>query len=127
MKKTVLIVDDEKVWVRVTKELIISKSGGKYRIKTAFNGKEALDIIEDDEIDIMILDMNMPVMDGHQLLQELKKRGVKIPTIVLTGNWGMESELYIGAFGIKKFVEKPVDINSLLKTIEEVIGKSEEE
>ena len=124
MKKIILIVDDEKVWVKVTKELIISKSGDKYSVKTAFNGKEALEIMEDYDIDLMILDMNMPIMDGYQLLKELKKRGIKIPTIVLTGNWGMKSELYIGAFGIKKFVEKPINIDSLLKTIDEIIGNS---
>ena len=82
MAAGILVVDDDKMNLRRTR-LILEKY---YDILTAESGQEALDMIYDEEIDLILLDIEMPGMSGIETFQRMKERGLDIPGIYLTAS-----------------------------------------
>jgi len=82
-KKKILLVDDDPDFVEAVK--VIVESGG-YEVKVAYDGKEGLEAVAEEKPDLIVLDVMMPVMNGHQACAELKanKETAKIPIILLT-------------------------------------------
>ena len=126
-KYTILIVDDEMVFVQSLKNYLLEE-GGKYIIKTAYNGLEALKMVEKEKMDLVILDLNMPVVDGIQFLTELYNRNIWLPIIVLTNILVMtpdEERDIFGEFGVADYIEKPVNLEELNEKIEMNVKKKE--
>jgi YesN/AraC family two-component response regulator len=119
-KQTVLIVDDEKKVLELLKETI-GELGNEYNVLTARNGKEALATFEKEKIDLVLLDINMPVMSGVQVLSELHNRKIWLPIIILTAYnvKGMEQKFL--EFGIVDYLRKPLDLKKLKKRVEEIL------
>lgn len=82
-KKKVLLVDDDPDFVEAVK--VIVESGG-YEVRVAYDGKEGLEAVAEEKPDIIVLDVMMPVMNGHEACTALKKdpATAKIPVILLT-------------------------------------------
>lgn len=82
-KKKILLVDDDPDFVEAVK--VIVESGG-YEVKVAYDGKEGLEAVEEDKPDLIVLDVMMPVMNGHEACARLKgnPETAKIPIILLT-------------------------------------------
>lgn len=80
--KTILFVDDEKQILKALKRLFLRSEN---RILLAEGGKQALEVLATEKVDMMITDMRMPEMDGHELLVEVKKRYPEIIRIALSG------------------------------------------
>jgi len=114
MKKIkVLMVDDEKQF-RATTKKILNKKG--FETVLADSGEEAIDKLKENP-DVVILDIKMPGMDGHQALKEIKKISPDLPVIMLTGHGALpsaEEALTKGAFD---YLTKPCDINLLAAKI----------
>jgi two-component system, cell cycle sensor histidine kinase and response regulator CckA len=121
--ETVLLVDDEGL-VRELGERILRRSG--YTVLTAANGREALDKFgeHEEEIDLIILDLIMPVMGGKDCLNELLKRDPKVKVLVASG---YSSDAPTGeclALGAKGFVAKPFRFKEFLKQVREILDES---
>ncbi|RDW22287.1 response regulator [Oceanobacillus arenosus] len=82
MKKNILVVDDQP-GIRLLLTDILSSEG--YQIMTAATGKEALDKIYSNTFDLIILDYNIPIIDGEKLLETIEKENVGVATIVISG------------------------------------------
>jgi CheY-like chemotaxis protein len=82
-KKKILLVDDDPDFVEAVK--VIVESGG-YDVKVAYDGKEGLEAVEEEKPDLIVLDVMMPVMNGHEACAQLKgnKETANIPIILLT-------------------------------------------
>jgi CheY-like chemotaxis protein len=82
-KKNILLVDDDPDFVEAVK--VIVESGG-YNVKVAYDGKEGLEAVEEEKPDLIVLDVMMPVMNGHEACAQLKgnKETANIPIILLT-------------------------------------------
>ena len=124
--KTVLIVEDNKVNMEILNELLKIK---QMNIIQAWNGKEALEIIKNSkeyEIDIVLMDILMPEMDGYTATKEIRKLGRKdtaeLPIIALTANAFTEDIEKIVEAGMNGCVTKPVNFNVLLKTINQFVN-----
>ena len=115
---TAEVVDDEKKVVELLKETIKKISNG-YSILAAYNGKEALEVIEKEKVDLLLLDIKMPVMSGVQVLTELHNRKMWLPTMILTAYNVKEMEAEFQEFGIVDYLTKPLDLVHLKKRIEE--------
>lgn len=87
-KPKVLIVDDEHTILSMYKSKFAFDN---FDVVTAKNGEEALKVIAEENPDLILLDILMPVMDGYEFLKELRKKGITIPVIVLS-NLDQESE-----------------------------------
>jgi DNA-binding response OmpR family regulator len=121
--QTILIVEDDKKYVELIKAAV-KKIGNEFTIKVAYNGREALDIIENNEIDLAVLDIHMPVMTGAQLLIELCNRKIWFPIIILTAYSVEDIHQELLEFGIIDLLGKPPDIVILKEKIEDVLKKS---
>jgi len=119
-KQTILLVDDEIVFVQSVKNYILKKEN-KYLVKTAHNGKEALKILENEKIDIVVLDTNMPVMGGIQLLAELYNRNSWLPIVILTSVSFEKKEKTYKKFGIVEFLNKPIILEGLFLRIRKIL------
>jgi len=113
-KIKVMLVDDEEEFVTTLSERIQMRD---FSSSVAFTGEQALQIVNDQAPDVMILDLKMPGIDGMEVLRRVKKAYPKVQVIILTGH-GSEKDkkeaLSLGAFG---YLQKPVQINELVEHI----------
>ena len=115
---SILVVDDEEN-AREGLSKILSKEG--YSVETAANGKEAIDIIKDQSLDLVITDMRMPMMDGFEVLREIKKLNETIGVIMVTAYGEVESYLEAINLGAFEYINKPVRVNELKRVITKVL------
>lgn len=113
---TVLIVDDVDANVLLLK-LLISKAG--YKTLTATNGEEALEIVKDSNPDLILLDIMMPIMDGHEVAQKLKEipDKVNIPIIFLSALNSTEDIVKGFKLGAADYITKPFNKDELLTRV----------
>jgi len=116
---TVLLVDDEDQLRRVMKDLL-EREG--YRVAEAANGIEALDQVDRHAPDIIVLDLNLPGLDGYGVLSHLRSRPAtsKIPVVILTARGDEDNEVRVLELGADDFLSKPFRARALsarLKTI----------
>jgi DNA-binding NtrC family response regulator len=119
LKKRILVVDDD----QVIRDLIISfLTFSGYEAQGAQNGQEGLDMALQNQPDLIITDIHMPLMNGFQLLKAVKKIGPDIPVIFITGYAHLRrffSEQNAQADG---FLEKPFNLDALNSLVMKFIG-----
>jgi len=113
---TILIVDDVDANVLLLK-LLITKAG--YKTMTAYNGRDALEVVEKQSPDLILLDIMMPVMDGHEVARRLKEKRehAEIPIIFLSALNSTEDIIQGFKFGAADYVSKPFNKDELLTRI----------
>jgi DNA-binding response OmpR family regulator len=111
---TVLVVDDNEGVLEFLL-LLLSKHG--LSVIGASNGNECLDIVKSRPVDLIILDVMMPVLDGLQVCHELKKITPSIPIILLTARDDMTTRAAAMDLGVSEFVAKPVNNRDLLSRV----------
>ena len=114
----ILVVDDEE-GARELFFTILSDEG--YDITLANNGEEALARFKSDAYDLVITDIKMPVMDGLQLLQEIRKTGSKTDVIMVTAYGEVESYLKAMSLGAAEYINKPIRIKELKRIVHKVL------
>ena len=95
--------------------LLLSKHG--LSVIGASNGSECLDIVRSQPVDLIILDVMMPVMDGLEVCHQLKKLNAAIPIILLTARDDMTTRAAAMDLGVSEFVAKPVNNQDLLNRV----------
>ena len=116
---TILIVDDQPS-IRVLLKGILSRTG--HDLRFAENGLEALEVLEQRSIDLLITDINMPQMDGLELLSRLQNRP-DLPKIVMSAQRPQDIGAKLEAHDVADLFEKPLDIKRLRGRIEELLAQ----
>ncbi len=118
-----LLVDDEREFVQTLSERLQMR-----HIDSAVvhGGREALDVVEEDEPEVMVLDLKMPGIDGLEVLRRVKSEHPGVEIIVLTGHGSKEMEALCMEMGAYAYLEKPVDIDVLTKKMQEAYRKLKE-
>ena len=111
---TILVVDDNKGVLEFLL-LLLSKHG--FSVIGASSGGQCLQIVKDQHVDLIILDVMMPVMDGLQVCQELKTICPSVPVILLTARDDMMTRAAAMDLGVSEFVAKPVNNRDLLNRV----------
>ncbi len=122
--KNVLIVDDEKGFLLSLSDGLKSYSD-EFKVLIAFNGKEAVKILNSTKIDLVVTDLKMPGMDGFQLLAYLTKHFPDIPTIVMTAFGTPDMEAKLLTMGVTKYLEKPLDFDVLADNIRRHVARDD--
>ncbi len=117
--RRILVVDDDKMNLRRTR-LILEKY---YDILTAESGQEALDRIYDEEIDLILLDIEMPGMSGIETFQRMKERGLDIPVIYLTASGYEDDVMNAIRLGAVNYLKKPFLPQDLMERIAKEFDK----
>jgi DNA-binding response OmpR family regulator len=119
---SVLLVEDEEQLRRVMKDLL-QREG--YRVAEARDGIQALDEVDRFAPDVIILDLNLPGLDGYGVLAQLRSRPAtrEIPVMVLTAKGDEDNEVRVFELGADDFVTKPFRARSLTARLEAVLGR----
>jgi len=118
--KRILVVDDEKS-IRDSLKVILEYE--KYGVVLAASGQEALSVLDGDGIDLVLLDIKMPGMDGLEVLQEMKRRDPQTVVVIISGHGTISTAVEATKLGAYDFLEKPLARDRLLLTIRNGIAK----
>jgi two-component system chemotaxis response regulator CheY len=121
----VLIVDDSATMRSILKK-VVSLSGYEVsRYLEAANGQEALDTLAQEWVDLILLDLHMPVMDGLDLLRHINKEELhsRIPSVLVTTEGSKQAIDEAKALGIKAHVKKPFQPETIRDILQQVLGE----
>ena len=119
--KKVLIAEDSSVIQNLTKRILTTIPDQDFEISAAKNGEQVLKMLEKENFDIILLDINMPVMDGMECARKVRalpdaaKAG--IPIIAVTGNAKNYTMEDFQAVGINDYLPKPLNFDELVETV----------
>jgi len=117
----VLLVDDEVDFVETFSERLVLRN---LEISKAFSGQEALQVLEENKnIEVVILDVKMPDMDGIETLVEIKKRYPLVEVIMLSGHSTVESAIEGMKKGAFDYLMKPSDIDQIIAKVTEAVAQ----
>jgi DNA-binding NtrC family response regulator len=117
----VLLVDDETGFVETMAKRLAKRN---LSVATAYNGDEALDQLKKDgTIEVVILDVKMPGMDGIETLKEIKKHYPLVEVIMLTGHATVESAIEGMKWGAHDYLMKPCEMDVLMAKVDEAAAK----
>ena len=117
----VLLVDDEVDFVETFSERLVMRN---LEISKAFSGEEALQVLEENKnVEVVILDVKMPGMDGIETLAEIKKKFPLVEVIMLSGQATVESAIEGMKKGAFDYLMKPCDIDQLMPKVTEAAAK----
>jgi len=109
-----LFIDDEQTFLKyLAKRLVLDG----FKVKTAFSGEEGVKAAAEEDFDVAVVDLQMPGIDGIEVQKRLKDLQPNLPCIVLTGHGSVENALESGKYNAFKFLSKPVDMDTLIETI----------
>ncbi|MFH1246047.1 MAG: response regulator [Candidatus Omnitrophota bacterium] len=117
-KKKILIVDDEADFLNIIK-MRLEKN--KYDVITAANGKEALEKLENDSPDAVLMDILMPKLDGLQTLKKIRKKNKDLPVYIITAFSNEERFKLARKLGASGFIVKTSDLQKEIKNITSVL------
>jgi two-component SAPR family response regulator len=117
-RKSVLVVEDNVLNRELTNALL--KTAG-YNVLLAKDGAEALMLIGRENVDLLLLDIDLPFIDGHKVLEALNEKGIEVPTIFISGLPGDEVEVKAFQIGAVDFIRKPVKNSVLLARVAKVL------
>ena len=117
-RKSVLVVEDNVLNRELANALL--KTAG-YNVFLAKDGAEALMLIGREHVDLMLLDVDLPFIDGHSVLEALNEKGLQVPTIFISGLPGEEPEVRAFEIGAADFIRKPVKNTVLLARVAKVL------
>ena len=119
-KTKILVVDDEPNIVQTLQDRL---EMNEYIVVTASNGKEGLNVALKESPDIILLDVIMPIMDGHEMLEALRRHpdGKDIAVIMLTARNQTNDIARANVCGIEDYIVKPFDLSKLLEKIESIV------
>ena len=119
----ILLVDDEAVFTANISKLLNSRG---YRARAVNSGKDAVEILENETFDVIVLDLKMPGMDGITTLKEIQALGLFTETLILTGHGSIDTALEALKLGAYDYLTKPCEIDELIAKIEGAWGKKDD-
>ncbi len=120
MSRKVLVIDDSPT-LRKILAFYLTKKG--YQVTASNNGKIGLVEIEKENFDLVILDMNMPVMSGLEVLERLNSINYSVPVLILSADSEEKSKAAGISLGAKYYLTKPFKPNEVVNCIEEIFSK----
>src|SRR4030042_3745482 len=120
--KYVILIGDDEEGIREGLSRLLEDEG--YAVLAAESGEQALGILQQKHIDLVLTDMRMPGMDGIELLKKIHERYSHINVVILTGYGQIETYIEAMNFGAIEYVSKPFKINELKFIVSKILGNS---
>lgn len=118
MKEKVLVVDDD-ASVRESLRKVLEDVG--YQVVVAADGREAVEQFEGGHVDLLLLDIGLPVRNGWDAFERITNEAPVLPIIIITGQ-ANQNDLAVAA-GVGALMEKPLDVTGLLNTMQELLAE----
>ncbi|SER63540.1 response regulator [Salisediminibacterium halotolerans] len=120
MSKTVLVVDDQ-FGIRALLRRVFESEG--YTVLEAANGNETLRLLNNETIDLVMLDLKIPGMNGVEILREMREGKLMTDVLMMTAYGEHELIQEAMALGARTYLAKPFDINDVREQVRELFGK----
>ena len=117
--KKILLVEDNELNYEIAKT-VLEEAG--FRVDGASNGKEAVDKASNNTYDVILMDIQMPIMDGYEATKELRRLGNRTPIIAMTANAFSEDRKKAKEVGMDAYISKPIDVKTLVSTIMNILS-----
>ena len=119
--KTILLVDDDSAVRRMLSRLLTEE---RYNVVTAGTGLEAIELAKTGPVDLVLLDLNLPMKDGWDTFEQMTTRNPLLPVVIITAR---SNQIFPAlASGAGALMEKPLDLPNLLQTIRELLSEPPE-
>ena len=118
---SILVVEDDKN-IRKLMEAVLKKDG--YSVFTAANGSAALELMDTQHVDLIVLDIMMPRMDGYELTKEIRDAGLTIPILMATAKQLPSDKRQGFLVGTDDYMTKPLDMEEMLLRIRALLRRS---
>nr|WP_298993633.1 ATP-binding protein [uncultured Polaribacter sp.] len=115
-----LLVEDNPINVMVGKQILIKSN---LKVESVINGQQAVDKLKEENYDIVLMDINMPVMDGYKATKEIRKFNSEVPILALSAEVFSEVKDKISDCGMNGFIYKPFTPNNLLSNVKDFLIK----
>jgi CheY-like chemotaxis protein len=116
--KKILVGEDSSIIINLTKSVLAFEN---YSMKAARNGKQVLELLEKENFDLILMDLNMPVLDGVECTKMIRAMAdpvkSKLPIIAISGNINNYTMDEFRKIGFDEFIQKPLDFDKLLATV----------
>lgn len=113
----ILYIEDDKIVADTVSRILQLLNQNLF---TSYNGLEALEVMQDNQIDIVITDIRMPKLDGINLIEKLRTSGIEVPIVITTAFNEIEYLKKAIEFSVESFIEKPIDLKKLISTITKI-------
>ncbi len=110
----IMLVDDEEEFIDLMSQRLETRG---LKVIAVTSGEEAVAAVEDRNIDVAVVDLAMPGIDGIETLQQVKAKRPDVEVIMLTGHATVKSGIEAMKHGARDYLEKPVDLNVLMEAI----------
>lgn len=121
--KKIMVVDDEDS-IRQSLSDVLKDEG--FKVMLASNGKESLEMLDSNLPDLVILDIWMPMMDGTEVLKEIKAKYPALKVIMISGHGNIEAAVKAIKLGAYDYIEKPLSLEGVLLTVKRALGEKRE-
>lgn len=121
-KPLILITDDEESIRNILRDILEFE---KYDVIDTSNGKDALEVVKKEAVDLVILDIKMKGMDGIEVLEKIKESKPDLPIIMISGHGTIQIAVEATKKGAYDFIEKPPDLNRMLVTVRNALNSRE--
>ena len=118
-KKKILVVEDEKAIVR---SLTLKLAFSGFEVAVAYDGEEALNLLEKEKFDLILLDLMMPKVDGFTVLQKMREKGDKTPVIVASNLSQEEDIARAKAYGASYYTKSTTPLSQIVEHIKEALA-----
>jgi len=123
-QKRVLVAEDSSVITNLTKNVLLVE---KFHITSVKNGQQVLNKLQKENFDLILMDINMPIMDGVECAKAIRtlenKEKASIPIVAITGNYKNYTLDDFKKIGINDYVQKPLDYDLLLSTVKKYTNR----
>jgi CheY-like chemotaxis protein len=123
-QKRILVAEDSSVIINLTKNVLLFE---KFHITSVKNGQQVLNKLQKEDYDLILMDINMPVMDGIECTKTIRalpdKNKATVPIVAITGNYKNYTLDDFKKAGIDDYVQKPLDYDLLLSTVRKHLSK----
>lgn len=120
-KASLLLVDDDTSLLRLL-NIRLTKEG--YQVVSAENAEQAMAVVKNQQIDLVLSDLRMPGMDGRSLFQALQRSGKRLPLILMTAHGTIEDAIAATKEGVMGFITKPIDHSQLREALNNALAHS---
>jgi hypothetical protein len=121
--KKILVGEDSSIIINLTKSVLAFEN---YEMKAARNGEKVLELLEKEDFDLIMMDLNMPVLGGVECTKMIRALAnpikSKLPIIAITGNINNYTMDEFRKIGFNEFIQKPLDFDKLLATVKNYLS-----
>ncbi|MDG1277378.1 MAG: response regulator [Algoriphagus sp.] len=122
-QKRILVGEDSSIIINLTRSVLAFEN---YEMKAARNGKQVLELLEKEDFDLILMDLNMPVLDGIECTKAIRALSdpvkSKLPIIAISGNMNNYTIVEFRKIGFNEFIQKPLDFDMVLATVKKYLS-----